>query len=292
MPVTLSGTGTDKEDGTLADSKLSWHIVLVHADHAHDFITVGGRSASFTPATDHDADSYYRVTLTATDSKGLASSKTVTIVPQTVNLDISSVPPGAPLTYAGYPQTAAPYVTRAAVGFLTTVSAAERVSVNGRQFVFASWSDGGAISHDITIPAQDVALVARYRDTGPAPFAGGATVLGPAGDKLGPVIRLRSRRPVRRLTGTVSDPAGVSSLRIAVRRGCRWWNVRAGRLGRAAKCAKPRWMKPALRPVKPGTWAWTLKLGGPLPPGTYRVLARAVDAVGNVSSAQPRLRRR
>jgi glucose/arabinose dehydrogenase/PKD repeat protein len=290
MPVTLSGTGTDKEDGTLADSKLSWHIVLVHADHAHDFITVGGRSASFTPATDHDADSYYRVTLTATDSKGLASSKTVTIVPQTVNLDISSVPPGAPLTYAGYPQTAAPYVTRAAVGFLTTVSAAERVSVNGRQFVFASWSDGGAISHDITIPAQDVALVARYRDTGPAPFAGGATVLGPAGDKLGPVIRLRSRRPVRRLTGTVSDPAGVSSLRIAVRRGCRWWNVRAGRLGRAAKCAKPRWMKPALRPVKPGTWAWTLKLGGPLPPGTYRVLARAVDAVGNVSSAQPRLR--
>ena len=39
----------------------------------------------------------------------------------------------------------------------------------------------------------------------------------PSGDRLGPVIRLRSRRSTRRLTGTVSDPAGVSYLRVALR---------------------------------------------------------------------------
>ena len=68
--MTLTGSGTDKEDGTLADARLSWHVILVHADHAHDFVTITGKNASFTPATDHDADSHYRVTLTATDSKG------------------------------------------------------------------------------------------------------------------------------------------------------------------------------------------------------------------------------
>jgi glucose/arabinose dehydrogenase/PKD repeat protein len=293
VPVTLTGSGTDKEDGTLTDSKLSWHVVLVHADHAHDFITLNGKNASFTPATDHDADSRYRVTLTATDSKGVTASKAVTIVPQTVDLTIASDPPGAPITYAGYAQVAGPYSTRAAAGFLTTVGAAERFSSNGRAFVFDSWSDGGTISHDLSVPAQSLVLTARYRDTGPAPFSGASSGLTPRGDTLGPVIRLRSRRPARRLAGTVSDQAGVSSLRIAVRRGCRWWNARAGRLGRTAKCAKPRWMKAMLRPVEPGTWAWSLRLGGRLPRGRYTLLARALDGHGNVSSSfagRPRLR--
>ena len=291
-PVTLAAVATDREDGTLADSKLSWHVVLVHADHAHDFITVAGKNTAFTPATDHDADSYYRITLTATDSKGLSTAQTVTIVPQTVRLTISSVPAGAPITYAGYPQVAAPFTATAATGFLTTVGAAERFAVNGRQFAFAGWSDGGAIAHDVAIPAQDTALVARYRDTGPAPFGGATTAFGPAGDRLGPVIRVASRRPVRTLTGTVTDPAGVSSLRVAVRRGCRWWNAAAGRLVRSAKCRKPRWMNARLKQTKPGTWAWSLPLGGRLPRGRYTLLLRAVDAVGNVSSAQPKLKRR
>ena len=288
-PVTLSGSGSDKEDGTLGNSSLSWHVVLVHADHRHDFITLAGKATSFVPATDHDADSHYRVTLTATDSKGLSTSKTITIVPQTINLAIASVPPGAPITYAGYPQVAAPHVVKAATGFLTTVGAAERFFHNGREYVFEGWSDGGGLAHDFTIPSRDYALTAGYRDTGSAPFSGAPTALGPRGDKLGPVIRLRRRRAARTLTGTVSDPGGVRTLRIAVRaratrRGCRWWNARAGRLARRAKCAKPRWIKTRLKRLEPGTWAWSAKLGRRLPRGRYTVLVRALDGLGNVSS--------
>ena len=256
-------------------------------------MTVTGRNASFTPATDHDADSHYRVTLTATDSKGVTASKTVTIVPQTIGLTIASVPPGAPITYAGYPQVAGPYSARAAAGFLTTAGAAERFSYNGRTYVFDSWSDGGTISHDVSIPANDLVLTARYRDTGPAPFSGTPAGFAAGGDKLGPVVRLRSRRPARKLAGTVSDPAGVSSLRIAVRRGCRWWNASTGRLGRTAKCARPHWMNAVLKPSKPGTWGWSLKLGGRLPRGRYTLLVRAQDRLGNVSktfAGKPRLR--
>ncbi|MGH2978995.1 MAG: PQQ-dependent sugar dehydrogenase [Solirubrobacterales bacterium] len=287
VPVQLTGSATDKEDGTLADGRLSWHVVLVHADHAHDFTTLEGKQASFTPWTDHDADSHYRVTLTATDSKGVSASKTVTIAPETIDLTIASVPAGAPITYAGYAQVAAPYSSRAAIGFLTTVGAADRFSHNGRLFVFEGWSDGGAISHDISMPAQDVTLTARYRDTSPA-FTATPSGLQPGGDKLGPVVRLRSRRPSRNLTGTVTDPAGVRHLRVALRatgkrRGCHWWSRRAGHLTRRARCAKPRWMKAKLKRVKPGTWAWSVKLGGRLSRGRYRVRVRAVDRLGNVS---------
>ena len=140
--------------------------------------------------------------------------------------------PGAPITYAGYPAGGRRRTgPAAAAGFLTTVVPPSGSPTTGASWVFDGWSDGGTISHDISIPAQDLVLTARYRDTGPAPFSGTSAGLAPGGDKLGPVIRLRSRRPARKLAGTVSDPAGVSSLRIAVRRGCRWWNARAGTAG-------------------------------------------------------------
>jgi hypothetical protein len=310
VPVQLTGSATDKEDGTLSDSKLSWHVVLVHADHTHDFTTLGGKSATFTPATDHDADSHYLVTLTATDSKGLSASKTVKIVPQTVKLTIASTPAGAPVVYAGFSLVAAPHKADAAVGFLTTVAAAPRFTQNGREFVFDGWSDGKAITHDVTIPAQDLTLTARYRDAGPAPFVAtpaalkpaalkpatlAAPVLSPAGDKLGPVIRLKKRRSARKLTGTVADPAGVRDLHVALRaRRCRWWNAAAGRLARKGRCAKPRWLQAQLRPLGQGEWAWTLKLGARLPRGTYSIRVRAEDTLGNLShtlaAGKPRLR--
>src|SRR6185503_7912691 len=63
VAVPFSGSATDKEDGSLAAARLSWNIVLVHGDHLHPFQTVTGKTGSFTPSTDHDADSLYRVTL-------------------------------------------------------------------------------------------------------------------------------------------------------------------------------------------------------------------------------------
>jgi hypothetical protein len=147
--------------------------------------------------------------------------------------------------------------------------------------VIESWSDGGRLSHDLTIPVQDVALVVRYRDAGPAPFSGSAAAT-PFGDESGPVIRLR-RRAGRTLAGTVSDPAGVGEVKVAVRRGCRWWSARAGRLVRRGRCAKPRWMNATLKPVATGTWAWTLRLAGRLPRKRYTLVLRARDDVGNVT---------
>ena len=284
--VQLSGSATDNEDGALSGTSLSWNVVLVHGAHVHPFQTLTGKTASFTASTDHDADSFYRVTLTATDSKGLSTSKTVVINPQTVNLEIASVPSGAPVTYAGY-SYAAPHRAPAAIDFRTSVAAAERFVSGGRTFEFDRWSDGGAIAHGITIPATDLSLVARYRDAGPALAPTGG--FGPGPDKLGPRITFKGAG-TRRLRGSVSDPSGVSSLRVGLRSakrkgGCRWWRPKAGGLSRKQTgCAKPHWMKALLKPSGNGKWTWAVELHGRLPKGRLKLVFRAVDGAGNVAT--------
>jgi glucose/arabinose dehydrogenase len=285
--VQLSGSATDTEDGALSGASLAWNVVLVHGSHIHPFQTLTGKTASFAPSTDHDADSFYRVTLTATDSKDLSTSKTVVINPQTINLALASVPAGAPISYAGYSLVADPYRARAAIDFRTSIMAAERFVRNGRIYEFESWSDGGAIAHDIKIPSSDVAFIAGYRDVGPAVAPTGG--FGPGPDKLGPRIALGRAAP-RRLTGSVSDPSGIKSLRVGLRSaarkgGCRWWSTKLGRLARKkSQCAKVRWMKALLKPAGAGASTWTVDLNGRLPKGRFKLVFRAVDKAGNVST--------
>ena len=173
------------------------------------------------------------------------------------------------------------------------MSAAQRFVANGRAWEFSSWSDGGAIAHDVAIPATDLALVARYRDAGPVLTTVGG--FGPGPDKLGPRVVLSSAKR-RRLTGTVTDPGGVAGVKVAVRArkrlgGCRWWNAKAGRLARKpATCAKPRWIKAALKQAGAGKWTWTVALNGRLGRGRYAVALRATDGAGNRSTGSQALR--
>jgi PKD repeat protein len=288
VPVQLSGSATDPNDGTLAGARLAWNVVLVHGTHVHPFQAVTGKTGSFTPTTDHDADSFYRVTLTATDSDGLSASKTAVIRPEAVSLSIASTPAGAPINYAGYPLVAAPHKAPAAIGFRTSVAAAQRFVANGRAYEFAGWSDGGAIAHDITIPAGDLALVAQYRDAGPVVTGVGG--FGPGPDKTGPRIVL-TRANARRLLGKVSDPSGVKRVAVALRArkrrgGCRWWSAKAARLvHKGGDCSKPRWMRAVLRAPGAGESRWRLVLNGRLPKGRYTLAFRGVDGAGNVSTA-------
>src|SRR5204862_448568 len=87
-------------------------VVLHHETHLHDLGVFTGADTSFTPLTDHDADSFYTVTLTVTDGDGIATTQSVNVRPQTVALTLDSTPAGAPLAYAGTSVTA-PYTGRA-----------------------------------------------------------------------------------------------------------------------------------------------------------------------------------
>ena len=161
-PVTLAATGSDAEDGTLPDSAFQWQIRLHHNTHIHEFATPTGRSASFTPATDHDADSYYEVRLTVTDSGGATTTRTADIRPETVQLTLASSPTGAPVSYDGQTPVAAPLTKTAAIGYKPAISAADTFTSDNLLRVFQTWSDGGARTHHITVPPTNTTLTATY----------------------------------------------------------------------------------------------------------------------------------
>jgi PKD repeat protein len=160
--IDLRGAGSDPEDGALTGASLSWEVILHHGTHIHQMLAATGSTASFTTAVDHDADSYYEIRLTATDSQGRTSTKVVDVRPQVRNLTLASSPPGAPVGYDAAAVTPAPVVKQAAVGYRATITAAESFTSGGRTYRFQSWSDGGARQHAITVPANDATLTANY----------------------------------------------------------------------------------------------------------------------------------
>jgi glucose/arabinose dehydrogenase len=161
VTVDLSGSANDPEDGRLTGGSLTWDVLLHHNTHVHPFSLPSGENSSFSPLTDHDSDSYYTITLVATDSVGLSASKTINIYPETVQLTLASDPPGIVLSYGGQSYTA-PVTRASAIGYQTSLGAPATVVLSGTTFTFIGWSDGGAQTHSITVPATNVTYTARY----------------------------------------------------------------------------------------------------------------------------------
>lgn len=172
--ITFSGSATDLEDGVLPASAYTWNIDFLHEGHVHPGIPVTGvTSGTFEiPTTGHDFSGFtrYRVSLTVTDSSGLQSTTSVIIFPQKVNLSFSAAPAGATLYLDGIAHTA-PFVYDTLVGFQHTIEARNQ-TIGGNTYTFAAWSDGGAQTHTIVVPAAAQTYTATYNvAAAPAPLA-------------------------------------------------------------------------------------------------------------------------
>lgn len=92
--IAYSGGGSDPEDGSLPPSALSWKVDFQHDAHAHAFIPPlsGVSSGSFTVPDFEasEANTWMRITLTASDSSGASQAVTRDIYPKT---QISSLAP-------------------------------------------------------------------------------------------------------------------------------------------------------------------------------------------------------
>jgi glucose/arabinose dehydrogenase len=313
--VLLSGSASDAEDGSIPGEGLTWNVILVHNDHQHPQPVLTGALRPFVAVADHDADSHYKITLVAVDSHGLTGSVTATVGPETAEVRLESTPPGAPLSYGGRSLTA-PTRFPSAVGFRTSVSAAEDFAHSGRVYVFRAWSDGGGRLHALTVPTDGLSLVAEYDpmpieppgaegDVGDAnggEVAGGSDGAGGSGgggggetggdapDTRGPLLGFDARRGfgARRgiLKGRVSDGSGVSRVEAAFARRsgrrCRWWSTDVARAAlSASSCSRPRWMRSRLTQIRTGLYRWRLRLGTAPPAGAYLLRLRAFDATGN-----------
>ena len=285
----LAGAAVDEQDGPLPPGALDWDVRVIHAGHEHFAATPDGVAEIDVDAiSDHDADSHYRVILTATDSDGATAAQTAVVNPETTTVRLRSAPAGASLSWGGT-SFVAPRDLTTAIGYHTSVGAPATFDQAGALFNFLNWSDGGSALHDYTVPPAGGTLTATYADEGGVSQSGGQP-----GDDAGPVLRFTGfdARPAR-LRGLAFDESRVRVVHVALRaraRGskCRWWLPAKKRLSAEPRsCERPRWLTASLSRRGDGV-RWTAKLGAPVPQGEYRILAQAADTAGNRSRLRSR----
>ena len=173
--ISISGDGTDAEDGTLPNSAFSWTVIFHHDGHVHPGVGPINGVRNFTfdiPTSGHDFSGFtrYEIVLTVTDSDGLTHTSSVFIFPDKVNLSFDTSPSGLTLQIDGIAKVT-PFVLQELKGFQHTISAPAQ-TFGGTSYAFASWSDGGAQSHGIVTPTADQSYVATFGAlSGPTPVA-------------------------------------------------------------------------------------------------------------------------
>ena len=164
--VAFAGRAVDPHGNPLPASALSWRVDLHHcaggACHTHGPLhsADGTPGGSFT-MPDHEPEAYVQLQLTAR-SGGESATVTQRIDYVTAELTFASQPPGIPLTVGGASRTA-PFTMRGYQGATVSVSAPGTATVGGARYVFASWSDGGARAHNLTVPAGGTTYTAVFR---------------------------------------------------------------------------------------------------------------------------------
>jgi glucose/arabinose dehydrogenase len=169
--ISYSGGATDFEDGQLPASRLTWRVDFGHHApgtpnaHFHPFVpnTTGVSSGSFTIPTsgETDPDVFYRIILTATDSAGLTTTTFLDIHPNLSTITLASAPSGLLLTLEGHPVTT-PYSVQSVVGLSRTIGTLTPQTLGGVVYAFTKWSDGGALSHNITTPPTNTTYTATF----------------------------------------------------------------------------------------------------------------------------------
>ena len=153
--ISYSGDGTDPDDGALPASAYSWSVDFLRDSTVEPIQATQGKTGSFTiPTTGRDfsGNTRYRITLTVTDSAGLKDTKSVTVLPQKVNLTFATSPAGGTVHVDGVAK-ATPAVVDTLVGSQFTIEARDQV-IGGTNYTFDTWSDGGAKLHTVTAPAS------------------------------------------------------------------------------------------------------------------------------------------
>jgi glucose/arabinose dehydrogenase len=163
--ITFSGTATDTQDGTMGAASFTWRVDLHHETHSHPAMApaAGVTTGTFTvPNTGETSDDiWYRVYLTVTDSGGLSATVYRDIYPNKATLILNTNPSGLSITLDGQPATA-PLTVISVVGMTRSIGTTSPQVGNP----FVSWSDAGAIIHNITMPASTTTYTALF---GPIP---------------------------------------------------------------------------------------------------------------------------
>jgi cysteine-rich repeat protein len=82
-------------------------------------------------------------------SGALSNTTSVSIYPETKNLSLVTAPPGLQVTLSNYGTSTAPFTQTVITNSTSSISVASPQPLGGVDQLFANWSDGGAVSHEI-----------------------------------------------------------------------------------------------------------------------------------------------
>lgn len=164
--ISFSGVADDAEDGALPPSAFRWQVLFQHVTHSVPFLgTLSGvTNGSFTVPTrgEQATNVFFRVLLTVTDSGGRETTVFRDILPRTSTLTLASDPAGLRVLLDGASRVT-PAVVPCVVGMSRTLSTVTPASSGGRNLDWQAWSDGGGLTHFITIPETNAAYTAVFR---------------------------------------------------------------------------------------------------------------------------------
>jgi glucose/arabinose dehydrogenase len=160
--ISFSAEGTDPEDGTLPEEAFKWYIDFHHNTHKHDQPPVNGSSGTFNVPERGETSSnvWYRFIVEATDAGGFVDRDSVDVYPVVSKLTFTSIPPGAEITLDGQPITT-PYSVDGVTGIVRDLNAGDTQQIEGKEYVFANWSNEGEAVQSIITPDVDT----EYRIT-------------------------------------------------------------------------------------------------------------------------------
>ena len=190
--------------------QLNWNVLLKHcpggACHVHPSLSYTGAGSSFV-VPDHGDDSYFEIVLSATDSQGLSGSTTLRLDPMTVQINLQSSPSGLQLIYSDITVTTPVSIT-------TVVNSQHLLQAPSPQgnATFASWSDGGAQNHTITMGTTAATYTASYTTTGggSTQYVSDLATVGSPVNGFGPFERDRANGEAAAGDGAPLRIAGVS----------------------------------------------------------------------------------
>jgi glucose/arabinose dehydrogenase len=152
--IHFKGAASDPEDGALGPARLFWETRLYHCPqsasdcHVHPLQPFPGTASGTLQAPDHDYPSRIELTLTAVDSRGLAASKSIQLLPSEVDLQLATDPPGLTLS-GGVLSKPAPFTLPAIEDATVTLSAPLTQQLGNLTYSWQGWSDGGARVHSV-----------------------------------------------------------------------------------------------------------------------------------------------
>ncbi len=162
--LAFEGTASDAEDGILPAASFTWDVHFHHDTHMHDQPPIQGVKSgtiNIPSRGETSANVWYRIILTATDSKGRTAKDSVDVHPAISTISFQTQPSGLQVLLDGQPKTT-PFAIPRVEGVEVDLSVTEEQTLGDASYRFDSWSIGGSRTQTIVTPADDATITATF----------------------------------------------------------------------------------------------------------------------------------